>query len=61
LKNTQALTFVKSKPILIINLPRDAMQSVVLLRQVVLPFFCEVRYRDHIGWNTSKKSHGWLA
>jgi len=30
---------------------RDATQSAVMPRQVVYP---SVRYRDHIGWNTSK-------
>ena len=35
-------------------LPRDAMQSVVLLWHVVCLSSVTMRYRDHIGWNSSK-------
>jgi len=42
-------------------LPRDAMHSAVLLRQVVRPsvrlsvcLSVTLRYRDHIGWNSLK-------
>jgi len=38
-------------------LPRDATQSAVILQYVVCPSvrpFVTFRYRDHIGWNTSK-------
>jgi len=41
-----------------ILLPRDASQSEVLLKRVaclsVRLFVRSLRYRDHIGWNTSK-------
>jgi len=42
-------------------LPRDATQSAVMSQYVVCPSVClfvrpsvTFRYRDHIGWNTSK-------
>jgi len=37
----------------LVLLPSDARQSTVLLRQVVRPSVT-LRYRGHIGWNTSK-------
>jgi len=38
-------------------LPSDAPQSAVLPRQVVCPSvtLISLRYRDHIGWNSSKR------
>jgi len=60
--------FFKINGLVFTFLPRDATQSAVMLWQIVRLFVCmsvTLRYRDHIGWRSSKiisrlVSLGWL-